>query len=81
MLHVIAVEPLEGRSVRMTLSDGTIVVRGLSAPLSGVGTRRSRISCQKSDWRTLGAIGHAFAAGSHQPRAWLGTRDARWVLF
>ena len=37
MLEIAAVEPLEDRSVRMTLSDGTVVVRDLSQLLSGVG--------------------------------------------
>ena len=37
MLEIAAVEPLEDRSVRLTLSDGTVVVRDLSALLDGVG--------------------------------------------
>jgi uncharacterized protein DUF2442 len=37
MLEIAAVEPLENRSVRMTLSDGTVVVRDLSELLNGVG--------------------------------------------
>jgi hypothetical protein len=37
MLEIAAVEPLEDRSVRITLSDGTVVVRDLSQLLSGVG--------------------------------------------
>lgn len=35
MLEIRAVEPLEGRSVRMTLSDGTVVDRDLSDLLWG----------------------------------------------
>jgi Protein of unknown function (DUF2442) len=37
MLEIAAVEPLEGRSVRLTLSDGSVVVRDLSALLDGHG--------------------------------------------
>jgi hypothetical protein len=37
MLEIAAVEPLEGRSVRLTLSDGSIVVRDLSGLLDGHG--------------------------------------------
>jgi hypothetical protein len=37
MLEIAAVEPLEDRSVRMTLSDGTVVVRDLSGLLTGIG--------------------------------------------
>jgi Protein of unknown function (DUF2442) len=37
MLEIAAVEPLEDRSVRMTLSDGTVVVRDLRGLLTGVG--------------------------------------------
>ena len=37
MLEVRAVEALEGRIVRLTLSDGTVVVRDLTELLDGVG--------------------------------------------
>jgi len=37
MLETSAVEPLEGRTVRLTLTDGTIVVRDLSDLLAGGG--------------------------------------------
>lgn len=37
MLEITAVEPLEERSVRMTLSDGTVVIRDLGGLLNGVG--------------------------------------------
>ena len=37
MLEIAEVEPLEGRSVRLTLSDGSIVVRDLSGLLDGQG--------------------------------------------
>lgn len=37
MLRILAVTPLEGRSVRLTLTDGTVVERDLSRLLDGVG--------------------------------------------
>lgn len=37
MLEVTAVEPLEGRSVRLTLSNGDVVIRDLGELLDGVG--------------------------------------------
>jgi len=37
MLEVRAVEALEGRTVRLTLSDGTVVIRDLSGLLDGFG--------------------------------------------
>jgi hypothetical protein len=37
MLEIAAVEPLEGRTVRLTLSDGSVVVRDLSGLLDGRG--------------------------------------------
>ena len=37
MLEITAVEPLEGRSVRLTLSNGDVVVRDLGALLDGQG--------------------------------------------
>jgi hypothetical protein len=37
MLEVTAVESLEGRTVRLTLSNGDIVVSDLGAPLDGIG--------------------------------------------
>jgi hypothetical protein len=37
MLEIAAVEPLDNRSVRMTLSDGTVVVRDVGGLLNGVG--------------------------------------------
>jgi hypothetical protein len=37
MLEIVAVEPLEGRTVRLTLSDGLVVVRDLSELLDGRG--------------------------------------------
>jgi hypothetical protein len=37
MLEIAAVEALEERTVRLTLSDGTIVVRDLAAVLDGIG--------------------------------------------
>lgn len=37
MLEVTAVEPLEGRVVRLTLSDGTVVERDLTDLLAGGG--------------------------------------------
>lgn len=37
MLEIAAVEALEGRSVRLTLSDGTVVLRDLGGLLDGVG--------------------------------------------
>ena len=37
MLEIAAVEPLEDRSVRMTLSDGTVVIRDLGGLLTGTG--------------------------------------------
>ena len=40
MLEIAAVEPLEDRSVRMTLSDGTVVVRDLGADRPRGGGRR-----------------------------------------
>lgn len=37
MLEIAAVEPLEGRTVRLTLSDGSVVVRDLAGLLDGWG--------------------------------------------
>ncbi len=37
MLEVTAVEPLEDRNVRLTLSSGDVVVRDLGALLDGIG--------------------------------------------
>ncbi len=37
MLEIAAVEALEGRSVRLTLSDGTVILRDLSSLLDGAG--------------------------------------------
>lgn len=37
MLEIAAVEPLEGRSVRLTLSDGSVVLRDLGGLLDGTG--------------------------------------------
>jgi hypothetical protein len=35
MLEIAAAEPLEGRTIRLTLTDGTVVDRDVSALLSG----------------------------------------------
>ena len=37
MLRISEVQPLEGRSVQLTLTDGSVVERDLSALLDGVG--------------------------------------------
>jgi Protein of unknown function (DUF2442) len=37
MLEITAVEPLQNRSVRMTLSNGSVVIRDLGGLLNGVG--------------------------------------------
>ena len=52
MLEINAVEPLEGRAVRLTLSDGTIVVRDLSGLLDGVGVFE-RISSDDAAFRAV----------------------------
>src|SRR3990170_6406068 len=52
MLEVRAVEPLEGRTVRMTLSDGTVVERDLGALLDGVGVFE-RISFDDAAFREV----------------------------
>ena len=40
MIRIVEVEPLEGRLVRLTLTDGSVVERDLSALLDGVGIFR-----------------------------------------
>ena len=52
MLEIAAVEPLEGRSVRLTLSDGSIVVRDLSGLLDGRGVL-ARISSDDVAFRQV----------------------------
>ena len=52
MLEVRAVEPLEDRKVRMTLSDGTVVERDLSALLDGMGVFE-RISSDDAAFREV----------------------------
>jgi hypothetical protein len=52
MLEIAAVEPLEGRSVRLTLSDGSIVVRDLSGLLDGRGVF-ARISSDDKAFREV----------------------------
>lgn len=61
MLRVCAVTPLEGRSVRLTLSDGTDVERDLTDLLDGpvfvriAFTRRSA-NCGPQRWRLASRI-------------------------
>lgn len=52
MLEVTAVEPLEGRTVRLTLSNGDVVVRDLGALLDGRGVF-ARISVDDSAFREV----------------------------
>jgi hypothetical protein len=52
MLEIKAVEPLEGRVVRLTLSDGSVVVRDLSKLLDGVGVFE-RISVDDAAFREV----------------------------
>ena len=52
MLEIAAVEPLEGRFVRLTLSDGSIVVRDLSGLLDGRGVL-ARISFDDAAFREV----------------------------
>ena len=52
MLEINAVEPLEGRAVRLTLSDGSVVVRDLSDLLDGVGVFE-RISFDDAAFREV----------------------------
>jgi len=52
MLEVSAVEPLEGRVVRLTLSNGVVVERDLAALLDGVGVF-ARISFDDAAFREV----------------------------
>jgi hypothetical protein len=52
MLEIAEVESLEGRSVRLTLSDGSIVVRDLSGLLDGRGVL-ARISFDDAAFREV----------------------------
>ena len=52
MLEVTAVEPLEGRTVRLTLSNGDIVLRDLGALLDGRGVFE-RISFDDAAFREV----------------------------
>ena len=52
MLEIAAVEALEGRSVRLTLSDGTVVLRDLSGLLDGAGVFE-RISADDDAFRQV----------------------------
>ena len=52
MLEVTAVEPLEGRTVRLTLSNGDVVVRDLGALLDGRGVFE-RISFDDAAFREV----------------------------
>jgi Protein of unknown function (DUF2442) len=52
MLEIAAVEPLEGRSVRLTLSDGSVVLRDLSGLLDGHGVL-ARISFDDAAFREV----------------------------
>jgi len=52
MLEVQAVVPLDGRTVRITLSDGTVVERDLSALLDGVGVFE-KISADDTAFRAV----------------------------
>ncbi|MBA2719222.1 MAG: DUF2442 domain-containing protein [Chloroflexi bacterium] len=53
MLEITEVEPLEGRSVRLTLSDGMVVVRDLGDLLDGAGVL-ARISSDEAAFRGVG---------------------------
>jgi hypothetical protein len=52
MLEVRAVDPLEGRTVRMTLSDGSVVERDLNGLLDGEGVFE-RISFDDAAFREV----------------------------
>lgn len=52
MLEIVAVEPLEGRSVRLTLSDGSVVDRDLRDLLDGGGVF-ARISSDDAAFREV----------------------------
>lgn len=52
MLEVTAVEPLEGRTVRLTLSNGDVVVRDLGELLDGIGVF-ARISVDDDAFREV----------------------------
>lgn len=52
MLEIIDVAPLEGRTVRLTLSDGSVVVRDLSELLDGRGVFE-RISFDDAAFRQV----------------------------
>ena len=52
MLEIKAVQPLEGRTVRMRLSDGSVVVRDLSELLDGIGVFE-RISVDDAAFREV----------------------------
>lgn len=52
MLRISAVRPLEGRLVELTLSDGSVVERDLSALLDGVGVFE-RISFDDAAFREV----------------------------
>ena len=52
MLRITDVEPLEGRSVRLTLTDGSVVVRDLSDLLDGRGVF-ARITNEEEAFREV----------------------------
>ena len=52
MLRIAAVRPLEGRLVQLTLTDGSVVERDLSALLDGVGVF-ARISVDDTAFRRV----------------------------
>jgi Protein of unknown function (DUF2442) len=53
MLEIVAVEPLEDRSVRLTLSDGSVVERDLRDLLDGRGVF-AQISSDDAAFRAVG---------------------------